>query len=458
MASLRQRFLLAVGLLLGMQLSSAALAVGSWQWVRQGALREQELTEWRAQLATLGFLVREQYVHQAHTYIEGGPGHLDHGAGVELKVEAALAGLTALPFSEEEQRWLQQMRQDQQLLNAYFQEKVAPIARTGSLDRATALEFHAVSERLTKQLTDAVDVLSASLDKTQAEERRIAQERTEMAGQATVWMAIASLLTAVAVARELTRAVLAPVEAIRAAAQQYGESGRPLGDELSEVAAAFDILSKRLAEAEKHRIQTERLAALGEMSAAVAHELLNPLAVILAQSKADTQEGTAIRDEAQHARRVVEGLLGFARPQAEDKAEVELLEWTKRAVDRLVPMADAAGVGLEVRGEAVVCACSPTAIRQVLDNLVRNAVEAIPPDGRVEVEIDPRGPTIRVLDRGPGLATSVRQRLYQPFVTGKARGTGLGLAIAHRVATAMGGSLEHRDREGGGTEVVWRLA
>ncbi len=455
--SLRQRFLLAVGLLLGLQLSSAVLSVGSWQLVRQGSEREQELAEWRAEVAKLGFAVREQYVHQAHTYIEGGTGHLAHGAGVEAATDAAMDRLLELPFSAEERRIVEGMRQDQTILNAYFREKVVPEATAGSLDRARSMELHAVSEKLTKQLTDAVDQLSLALDRTQAVERERARKRTERTGQVTVWMAVASLLTAVWVARELTRAVLAPVDAIRTAAQQYGDPNSPLGDELSEVAAAFDTVSRRLAAAEEKRIQTERLAALGEMSAAVAHELLNPLTVILAQSKQPANpELAAIREEALHAQRVVEGLLGFARPQPDDRADLELCETVRRTVERLIPLADTREVTLEFKGESVHRQASHSAIRQVLDNLIRNAIEAAPPGTTVEVEVASEGPTIHVRDRGGGIPAEVRNRLYQPFVTGKARGTGLGLAIAARVVTAVGGRLEHRDRPGGGTDAVWR--
>jgi signal transduction histidine kinase len=104
---------------------------------------------------------------------------------------------------------------------------------------------------------------------------------------------------------------------------------------------------------------------------------------------------------------------------------------------------------------AVRLVAPPTAVRQVLDNLVRNAIEASPAGGTVEVGLSPD--RVEVRDRGAGVPAAVRARLYEPFVTGRRDGTGLGLAICQRVAVALGGALTHADRDGGGTVATWRL-
>jgi signal transduction histidine kinase len=111
-------------------------------------------------------------------------------------------------------------------------------------------------------------------------------------------------------------------------------------------------------------------------------------------------------------------------------------------------------VEVEARLDAApVIAASPSGVRQVLDNLIRNAVEHAPPGSRVEVVLT--SGAVEILDAGPGLPDAVRARLYQPFVTGRPGGTGLGLVIAQRIAAAGGGRIEHRDREGGGTVARW---
>jgi signal transduction histidine kinase len=98
-------------------------------------------------------------------------------------------------------------------------------------------------------------------------------------------------------------------------------------------------------------------------------------------------------------------------------------------------------------------------IRQVLQNLLRNSVQAAPNGSLIEVqgEANPRGYTIRVLDRGHGIPADLRSRIFEPFVSGRRNGTGLGLAVCNGIVRAHGGSIEVRDREGGGSEFVVQL-
>lgn len=451
MATLRQRFLLATGLLLGLQLASTALALGSWRQVLDAARHEQELAEWRADVAALGAAVREQYVHQAHTYIEGGAGHLDHGRDVELAAEAGLDRLAQLPLPA---ATVEAIAQDQTLLTAYFHDVVEPEVRAGTLDRARAAELHRTTETVTSRLTANLERLLVDLDARQAAERERAQLATARAWWATAALTVGGILLVLAIGRALAQAVLAPVDAIRAAAQ--GVTGGEGQDELGEIAQAFGTVTRRLEAEQDRRVRAERLAALGEMSAAIAHELMNPLAVILGELDLRRDPALApIREEAQHARRVVDGLLGFARPGKEAPEAVDVGAVAQDAVDRVLPTAELADVAIALGGGGSLVA-PPTAVRQVVENLVRNAVQASPPGARVEVEVS--ADRLVVLDRGAGLPDLVRTRLYEPFVTGRADGTGLGLAICQRIVRAQGGALSHVDRPGGGTVATWIFA
>ncbi|MFZ5479282.1 MAG: sensor histidine kinase [Myxococcota bacterium] len=459
MPSLRRRVLLSTGLLFGVPALCTVLAVGSWREVLGAAEREQVLAEQRAAVAALGEAAREQYVHQAHTFIEGGAGHLAHHEETESAVREGLEAVGRVGVAEGA---LTILREDIERFQHHFREHVVPEAHAGTLDRARAARLHAETEQLAVAIARRVGEIQAAIDVAQGEERARAATATARAWQATAALTFVGVALSVLVARRMVSAVLGPVEALRVAAHAVGRgesSARaPVvgDDELVEVAHAFNAMVDSVGRAEERRVRSERLAALGEMSAAVAHELLNPLTVILGDPALRTPELASARQEAEHARRIVEGMLGFARPGADPPTRVDLARAAQDAADRVALHADAREVRVDVRARPVEVTASPSAVRQVLDNLLRNAVEASPDGGVVEVEVLP-DPAVRVLDRGPGIPPHVRGRLYEPFATGRAGGTGLGLAVCHRIVRAQGGELTHRDREGGGTVATWEI-
>ncbi|MFN7959819.1 MAG: ATP-binding protein [Thermoanaerobaculia bacterium] len=215
---------------------------------------------------------------------------------------------------------------------------------------------------------------------------------------------------------------------------------------------------------EEARQLEQGLAQLGEMSAGVAHELRNSVATLsgyLSLVERD-DDPEAVKDylgeigrEITHLRRVVEDFLAFARPGTARPEAVELEPMLRRIA------ADPALGGAAVRFDVAAGVPSPMADAQLLEralrNLLANAVEAErrgPCPGPVEVVLRPveDGVEIRICDRGPGLPEEVRQRLFQPFVSGRPDGVGLGLSLAHRIVTLHRGALSLEDRSGGGTE------
>lgn len=279
------------------------------------------------------------------------------------------------------------------------------------------------------------------------------------------WIAVgvvvfAGAVLAGVVSARLAQGILGPVDQLRAAVRAFGEredARAPTegADEIAELGRAFNDMVERVNAAKVRLVERERIQALGEIAGAVAHELMSPLMAILGESRAERIDPERIRAEADHARRVVQGLLGYARPGEADPVEVQVDEAAAAAVDRAVPFADAQGIDIRwLGGPALTLHASPTAVRQVLDNLIRNAVEA-GRQGTVEVEV--RAGAVEIRDRGGGLPENVRERLYEPFVTGRAEGTGLGLAVSQRIARALGGRIVHEDRVGGGTVVRWEV-
>lgn len=194
-------------------------------------------------------------------------------------------------------------------------------------------------------------------------------------------------------------------------------------------------------------LRNESLAQLGALSAAVAHELRNPLAgisgaiqVIARSLAADDRRKVIMEKVEQQVFRLdalVTDLLDFARPTAVRLGPVELAD-VARSVVELVQR-DHPGVRLGVTGGATVVADS-NLVHQVLLNLVLNAAQAMEGDGEIRVIVDPG--CVRVSDSGPGIPSENAEKIFQPFFTTRTRGTGLGLAICRKAAHAMGGRLE----------------
>ncbi len=222
----------------------------------------------------------------------------------------------------------------------------------------------------------------------------------------------------------------------------------------------------------KQLIVSEKLAAIGEITAGVAHEINNPLAVIQGNldvvrdelgSQADPlrTEFTLIQEQIQAIHILVSKLLHFARP--EEYADSgggndpdTVIRDTMPLVQHLVTKA-----GVEVAldlGAAAVVAMNHTELQQVLINLMINAVQAMPDGGRLTVTTGPAQlegkPMVRieVADTGTGMAPEVLERIFDPFFTTKrSEGTGLGLSISRNLVTRAGGTISASSTPGKGT-------
>jgi two-component system sensor histidine kinase HydH len=192
--------------------------------------------------------------------------------------------------------------------------------------------------------------------------------------------------------------------------------------------------------------RSESLAQLGALSAAVAHELRNPLAGIsgaiqvLARSlPAEDRRKPIMEKVEQQVRRLdalVTELLDFARPTEARIGPLALDEVARQVVDLV--QRDHPGVALSATG-AGDAAGDPNLVQQVVLNLVLNAVQALDGVGEVRVLVEPG--RVLVNDSGPGIPDENVEKIFEPFFTTRTRGTGLGLAICRKAAAAMGGRL-----------------
>jgi signal transduction histidine kinase len=236
---------------------------------------------------------------------------------------------------------------------------------------------------------------------------------------------------------------------------------RPSIGELREVADGIAVLAGDLSRAQVALAERERLAVLGRVSAGIAHEIRNPLASIKLQvdlvcrEKAAPPETIAklgdVLEEIARLDRLVNDLLTVAVRRTGPREETALADLVRRRAALMEHAAKGRGVRVVVEGEAVA-KIDADAVSRVIDNLVRNAIEASPEGAKVAVEVtsDSDRAYVRVRDSGPGVSSAHREELFQPFFTTKPDGVGLGLALARGITAAHGGALGY-ERDGATT-------
>ena len=215
---------------------------------------------------------------------------------------------------------------------------------------------------------------------------------------------------------------------------------------------------------ERRVAEGERLAALGQMAATVAHEIKNPLSAIksIAQVMREDDELSLeyardlslIVGETDRLSQSFTQLLSFARSQSAESLPISVGELIQSVVALFRANADQQDIRLttSVDTEEVLPGTSVPALRDALSNLLLNALQAIPAGGSVSIgamEIA-GGLLITVADSGPGIPPALADRIWEPFFTTKQRGTGLGLAIVRKRMEEIGGSAEIRPSSNGG--------
>ena len=218
--------------------------------------------------------------------------------------------------------------------------------------------------------------------------------------------------------------------------------------------------------------RNERLAAMGQMAATVAHEIRNPLGIIKSTAevlktryqKHDREDELFdfIPSEVERLNRLVNDFLTFARDKKLELQQADLVQTIQKALEDIHAEYKAIQVNFSSELDSAVVAHHPDSIRQVILNLVRNAIEAMGETGTVDVRIfsetnwGRRMVKISVADRGPGIQTDP-DKIFEPFFTTKASGSGLGLAVTKQIIEKHGGMIQAKNREGGGTIITFQL-
>ncbi|HWG60549.1 MAG TPA: HAMP domain-containing sensor histidine kinase [Streptosporangiaceae bacterium] len=294
------------------------------------------------------------------------------------------------------------------------------------------------------------------------------EERVRVLWLALAAVAAAGLVAAAVAAVALGRWVSRPLSALDGAAQRLGSgaldtrsSAADGPPEVRRLARNFNTMAGRL----ESLVHGNRAA-----MADVSHQLRTPLAAlrlrldVLTQDSdpATAEELAGAQDEIARLSRLVDGLLAVARAEnvVTEPAAVDVAEVVADRAAAWRPVAEERGVFLDQScAEPVRAMAGEGHLEQILDNLLANALDAVPSGGHVRITAAAEGEVTKIVvaDDGPGMTRAQQEMAFRRFATATPGGAGLGLAIVHRLVTSNGGSAELSDTPGGGLTVSAEL-
>jgi two-component system, NtrC family, sensor histidine kinase HydH len=360
-------------------------------------------------------------------------------------------------------------------------------------ERQPSRQLAGFDRGLARQLEEQVLPLCAELHnwntgqvaQSDSENRRIVDRLTWGLLAVGVGAPISGLVLGYAVARRLHQSIYQLSVRIRDAAGRLNSELRPVtlegdGDlpalnrQMQGIIDEIERVFQRLQQREREVLRAEQLAAVGQVAAGVAHELRNPLTSVkmLVQTGLEGDPPTGLPGEdlaiIEHEIRRMEGciqtFLDFARPPSSERRRTDLLTVVCRALALIEGRARRQNILIETEWppDPVELFIDGEQIHQVLVNLLLNALDAMPHDGKLRLEVhqslgDPGRALVRIQDTGPGIAAPILARLFEPFVSGKETGLGLGLSICRRLLEAHGGTITGENAPDGGAVFTFTL-
>jgi two-component system, NtrC family, sensor kinase len=414
----------------------------------------------------LATAVREQYAHQAHTLIEGDDSHLGHYDRWVERVRGIAATLEGVVPNAERSRLDGVLTLSQQL-DELFRSQMLPALKEG--DRDALARVHREADQIAQAAARDADAVARAIELGMVHAHVSATRSTQLGFAMSALCVLLIVGISVGYTIHLRRAVLKPLAAIADSARRFGggdfsvRAGAIGQGELRAVASAFDRMLDEISAREQRSLSAERMAAIGQLAAGVAHEINNPIGIIRGYLKTMTpdsapdvlcEELRILDEEAAACQRITEDLLAYAKTPDLRIESVAVDELIREAVRRFEEAQPKARGRIVVRVEPSTVEADPGRIRQVVLNLLRNAIQASPPDARVEIMGIP--PLIGdryeivVADRGPGVKPEDQPRIFEPFFSKRGDGSGLGLAVCQGIVRAHGGTIAVETRPGGG--------
>lgn len=413
--------------------------------------------------------VRGQTLQIAYSLIEGDGRHVDrYGESVE-RVKTGIRGL--YPHVPAEERWrVAALEQKVEELTDRFSTRTLPAVERG--DRAAVIAEHRALASLAEEASAQADALARSVESCMAHSHVLATRATRVGLVGGGIGALLVVALSVGFTLRFRRAVLKPLQILTRAAHRFGAGdfdarvGTVGRGELLALSQAFDRMAEELAARQRRLVHNERMAAVGHLAAGVAHELNNPIGIIRGYLKTMgvkddpttlAEELAILDEEAAQCQRIAEDLLAYARPLELRLERIAMKPFLEETLRRFRESPDARGALLEVDARDLELTGDPMRLRQVVLNLLLNAVQVSSEGVHVTVSgaAAEGGYAIEVSDDGPGIAVEEHGRIFEPFYSKRKGGSGLGLSVCQGIVSAHGGQVSVHSREG--TGAVFRV-
>ncbi len=414
---------------------------------------------------SLATSVRELSIQIAHTVIEADDSHLDHYGDFRDRIRTQIQQLSSRVPAQERHR-LEALGEKTQRMHDLLMESALPAARRGDLEEVR--KVHREIEALGEVAAEHADALALVTTSQMAHAHVLATNSTRLGLLAGGLCAGLIVILSIGFTLRLRAAVLKPLLTLTQAAQRFGSGnfeervGRVGKGELAALGDAFDHMADELARREARLVQSERMAAIGQLAAGVAHELNNPIGIIRGYLKtmSPEEDSETLRDEiaildeeAGHCQRIADDLLSYARTGELSIDRVHMGEFLEQTATRFQSGNASNGSHVEVSAQDATVEADGARLRQVVLNLLANADQASPPNAMVLLQGQLVGAQyqIEVEDTGPGVAREDRAHIFEPFFSKRRGGSGLGLAVCQGIVRAHGGTIDVVEKPAPGT-------
>ena len=281
----------------------------------------------------------------------------------------------------------------------------------------------------------------------------------------------ATLLLAAVLVRPIAHAITHPLMQLTQFVKGFAlqtqakppQSGPP---EVRELGAAFETMTEDLAKSQENLTRAAKLAVVGEMAAAMSHEVRTPLGIlrssadVLKREKSLSEEGkevlSFIGDETERLNKLVSTLIDAARPRLPAFTEVNLTQLIANTIAMLRSQAQAKHITItfDDKVQPVTASIDADQMTQVMMNLIMNAIQVLPEDGKILVLLKQVGhqAVIEVMDDGEGITAEHQTQIFEPFFTKRAGGVGLGLAVVRQIVQSHGGEISYQKSQMNGAQ------
>lgn len=419
----------------------------------------------------LAAAVREQAIQQGRWLIGQQEETLIEYERWVRQIVDGVEGLRGIIADHDRPR-LDQIASASKALDQLFRDRLMPAVHAGNPGAMAPLL--AESRQLSELATSQADAVALGAERHMAHYHSGATEAARVGMQTAMVGIFLIVLMAAGFLYFLRRLMVRPLAVLTQAAHRFGSGefthrvGAIATGELAAVAAAFDGMAEELVARQSRLIQSERMAAIGQLAAGVAHEINNPIQVIRGYLKTmDPKDDPStlkaelkiLDEEAAQCQRIAEDLVTFSRSLDLRRERQDMALFLRQLVTRFCETEEGSGRQYLLETEPCVLFFDGGRIRQVLLNLLQNAAHFAPPGSGILLQVRPEGAgcVVSVSDRGPGVAIEDRHRIFEPFFSRRQGGSGLGLAICQGIIDAHGGSIEVGDEPGGGARFAFRL-